>query len=134
MKISVQHLSHPMFRKWIPATFALFLTFTVWVIIQSETNFFVWFLSLLSAPESLQVVLDLSLALLLLWQFIYWDHRVRGGSGSAMLPFFLATFVIGVIGPLAFLGARSFWPELFLETEKTAGARPAPLASGGTDE
>ena len=120
MKISVQHLSHPMFRKWIPATFALFLTFTVWVIIQSETNFFVWFLSLLSAPESLQVVLDLSLALLLLWQFIYWDHRARGGSRLSMVPFILSTILIGVIAPLAFLGTRSFWPKLFLAESPSA--------------
>lgn len=133
MNNPIRPLSHPLYRIWVPATFALFLAFTVWVIVQAESNFFVWFLSLLSAPESLQVVLDLSLALLLLWQFIYWEHRARGGSRLSMVPFFLATFMIGVIAPLAFLGARSFWPKMFLETETTAGACPASLASGGTD-
>lgn len=130
----IRPLSHAFYRRWVPAAFVLFLTYTLWVVIIAKTDFYVWFVSLLTAPESLQVVLDLSLALLLLWQFIYWDHRARGGSRLSMLPFFLSTVVIGVIAPLAFLGMRSVWPGFFFQVEETVVRHPVSLESGGTGQ
>ena len=113
-------------RRIVPLVFLLFTTYTAWVLATYPQNFFVWFLELVTDWASLQVVLDLSLSLLLLWQFIYWDHKARGGTRGPVLVFFLLTFFMGVIAPLAFLTLRTLRPQLFYPDGVRADV-PAPV-------
>ncbi|PHQ27093.1 hypothetical protein CLH62_05790 [Marinobacter guineae] len=99
-----------------PVLFLAFTSFTLWVLATSEQNFWLWFLSLFTERESLQVVLDLGIALLLLMYLLYRDHVARGGSAKSFIPFLVALPLLGVISPLAYLTARALKPDWMLMT------------------
>ena len=95
----------------VPLVFVLFISFTLWVLATSDKDFWQWAISLFAEKESLQVVLDLGIALLLLMYFLYRDHVAQGGHFRSFAPFLVATPLLGVIAPLAYLTLRAFQPK-----------------------
>ncbi|MFE8070847.1 hypothetical protein QQM79_07290 [Marinobacteraceae bacterium S3BR75-40.1] len=100
-------------RLIVPMAFVLFAAFTAWVLATYPEGFWSWFFGLIGNSATLQVVLDLSISLLLLWQFIYWDHKARGGNAGVVVVFLVLTLGLGVIAPLAFLTLRALKPRWF---------------------
>lgn len=105
-------------QRIVPLVFILFTGFTLWVLATSNQNFLTWFLGLFTTPESLQVVLDLAIALLLVMYLLYRDHQSQGGGLRSFLPFVIATPLLGVIAPLAYLSLRSWWPTMLQSNTK----------------
>lgn len=104
----------------VPLVFVLFTSFTLWVLATSSEGFWQWFFSLFTQKESLQVVLDLGIAVLLLMYFVYRDHVDQGGNFRSFAPFLIATPFLGVIAPLTYLTLRAVQPRWFI------GATPNP--------
>ncbi|MDF0750979.1 hypothetical protein NLU14_12165 [Marinobacter sp. 71-i] len=98
----------------VPLVFILFTSFTLWVLATSGEGFWQWFFSLFTQKESLQVVLDLGIAVLLLMYFLYRDHVAQGGHFRSFVPFLIVTPMLGVIAPLAYLTLRAMQPRWFI--------------------
>lgn len=118
-------------QRIVPVVFILFTGFTAWVLATSEVGFWPWFFNLFTQPESLQVVLDLGIAVLLLMYLLYSEHVARGGRFRSFLPFLVIMPVSGVIAPLAYLTLRALRPGLFFpstgagDPRGTTGRAPA---------
>lgn len=106
-------------QRIVPVVFILFTGFTTWVLVTSEVGFWPWFFGLFTQPESLQVVLDLGIAVLLLMYLLYSEHVARGGRFRSFLPFLVIMPVSGVIAPLAYLTLRALYPGLFFPSPST---------------
>lgn len=99
----------------VPLVFILFTSFTLWVLATSSEGFWQWFFNLFTQKESLQVVLDLGIAVLLLMYFLYRDHVAQGGHFRSFAPFLIATPALGVIAPLFYLTMRAIQPRWFIQ-------------------
>jgi ABC-type Na+ efflux pump permease subunit len=102
----------------VPLVFVLFTSFTLWVLATSDEGFWQWFFNLFTEKESLQVVLDLGIAVLLLMYFLYRDHVAQGGNFKSFAPFLIATPLLGVVAPLAYLTLRAIQPQWLTGTEQ----------------
>jgi hypothetical protein len=63
-------------------------------------------ISLMSRPDTAQVVIDLYLLATLAGIWMYRDARKRGWSGLAVIPYLLLTAIFVSVGPLLYLVVR----------------------------
>lgn len=93
----------------------VFAGYTVAVMLQAEQSLIDFGLSLMSRPDTAQVVIDLYLLATLACIWMYTDARKRGQSGWTVLPYLVITAVFVSIGPLLYLVVRG-WREQRLRT------------------
>ncbi|WP_347906022.1 DUF2834 domain-containing protein [Pseudomonas purpurea] len=82
-----------------------FTGYTVSVMLSAEQSLIDFGISLMSRPDTAQVVIDLYL-LTLAGVWMYKDARSRGQSALSVLPYLLITAVFVSIGPLLYLVVR----------------------------
>jgi hypothetical protein len=80
---------------------AAFAAFTGWVV--SRTGYVGFFDELLTGPAGWQVLVDVSLALVLVLSWIRGDARA---TGRRFWPYALLTVALGSLGPLVYLVLR----------------------------
>ena len=85
-----------------------FAGYTVSVMLQAEQSLIDFGISLMSRPDTAQVVIDLYLLATLAGIWMYTDARKRGQSGWSVVPYLLITAIFVSIGPLLYLVARGF--------------------------
>ena len=91
----------------LPLTALLaFSGYTVSVMLQAEQSLIDFGLSLMSRPDTAQVVIDLYLLATLAGIWMYSDARKRGQSGWTVIPYLLITALFVSIGPLLYLVVR----------------------------
>ena len=91
----------------LPLTALLaFSGYTVSVMLQAEQSLIDFGISLMSRPDTAQVVIDLYLLATLAGIWMYQDARKRGWSALAVVPYLLLTAVFVSIGPLLYLVVR----------------------------
>ena len=91
----------------LPLTALLaFAGYTVSVMLQAEQSLIEFGISLMSRPDTAQVVIDLYLLATLAGVWMYTDARKRGQSGWSVAPYLLITAVFVSIGPLLYLVVR----------------------------
>ena len=83
-----------------------FAGYTVSVMLQAEQSLMDFGISLMSRPDTAQVVIDLYLLATLACVWMYKDARSRGHSVLAVLPYLMVTAVFVSIGPLLYLVVR----------------------------
>ncbi|MGZ7457459.1 DUF2834 domain-containing protein [Pseudomonas sp. Ma2-10] len=83
-----------------------FAGYTVSVMLQAEQSLIDFGISLMSSPDTAQVVIDLYLLATLAGIWMYNDARKRGRSGWAVIPYLLITAIFVSIGPLLYLVVR----------------------------
>ena len=83
-----------------------FAGYTVSVMLQAEQSLIEFGISLMSRPDTAQVVIDLYLMATLACIWMYADARKRGQSGLSVVPYLLITAVFVSIGPLLYLVTR----------------------------
>ncbi|MFJ3006597.1 DUF2834 domain-containing protein [Pseudomonas fluorescens] len=94
-----------------------FTGYTVSVMLQAEQSLIDFGISLMSRPDTAQVVIDLYLLATLAGVWMVKDARSRGMS---VVPYLLLTAVFVSIGPLLYLVVRGV-----RERKKVAAAAPA---------
>ncbi|RON09755.1 DUF2834 domain-containing protein [Pseudomonas brassicacearum] len=87
-------------------TLLAFAGYTISVMLQAEQSLIDFGISLMSRPDTAQVVIDLYLLATLAGIWIYKDARSRGHSALSVLPYLLITAVFVSIGPLLYLVVR----------------------------
>lgn len=85
-----------------------FAGYTVSVMLQAEQSLVEFGISLMSRPDTAQVVIDLYLLATLAGVWMYQDARKRGQSVWSVVPYLLVTAVFVSIGPLLYLVVRGF--------------------------
>jgi membrane protease YdiL (CAAX protease family) len=85
-----------------------FAGYTVSVMLQAEQSLIDFGLSLMSRPDTAQVVIDLYLLATLAGIWMYQDARKRGRSVWSVMPYLLITAVFVSVGPLLYLVVRGF--------------------------
>jgi hypothetical protein len=85
-----------------------FAGYTVSVMLQAEQSLIDFGFSLMSRPDTAQVVIDLYLLAILAGIWMYKDARKRGRSGLSVAPYLLITAIFVSIGPLLYLVVRGF--------------------------
>ena len=80
--------------------------YTVSVMLQAEQSLIDFGISLMSRPDTAQVVIDLYLLATLAGIWMYKDARSRGHSVLSVLPYLLITAVFVSVGPLLYLVVR----------------------------
>jgi hypothetical protein len=85
-----------------------FTGYTVSVMLQAEQSLIDFGISLMSRPDTAQVVIDLYLLATLAGLWMYQDARKRGQSVVSVVPYLLITAVFVSIGPLLYLVVRGF--------------------------
>ena len=85
-----------------------FAGYTVSVMLQTEQSLIDFGISLMSRPDTAQVVIDLYLLATLAAIWMYQDARKRGQSAVSVVPYLLITAVFVSIGPLLYLVVRGF--------------------------
>ena len=85
-----------------------FAGYTVSVMLQAEQSLIDFGISLMSRPDTAQVVIDLYLLATLAAIWMYQDARKRGQSAVSVVPYLLITAVFVSIGPLLYLVVRGF--------------------------
>jgi hypothetical protein len=83
-----------------------FAGYTVSVMLQAEQSLIDFGISLLSRPDTAQVVIDLYLLATLAGIWMYRDARKRGQSVVSVMPYLLITAVFVSVGPLLYLVVR----------------------------
>lgn len=83
-----------------------FTGYTVSVMLQAEQSLIDFGLSLMSRPDTAQVVIDLYLLATLAGVWMVKDARARGMSVWSVVPYLLLTAVFVSIGPLLYLVVR----------------------------
>jgi hypothetical protein len=83
-----------------------FAGYTVSVMLQAEQSLIDFGISLMSQPDTAQVVIDLYLLATLAGVWMYRDARKRGQSAWAVAPYLLITAVFVSVGPLLYLVVR----------------------------
>lgn len=83
-----------------------FAGYTVSVMLQAEQSLIDFGISLMSRPDTAQVVIDLYLLATLACVWMYKDARSRGQSVLAVLPYLLITVIFVSVGPLLYLVVR----------------------------
>ncbi|WP_095189857.1 DUF2834 domain-containing protein [Pseudomonas sp. Irchel 3E19] len=91
----------------LPLTALLAFTgYTVSVMLQAEQSLIDFGISLMSRPDTAQVVIDLYLLATLAAIWMVKDARSRGLSVWSVVPYLLLTAVFVSIGPLLYLVVR----------------------------
>lgn len=91
----------------LPLTALLaFSGYTVSVMLQAEQSLIDFGLSLMSRPDTAQVVIDLYLLATLAGVWMVKDARYRGRSVWSVVPYLLLTTVFVSVGPLLYLVIR----------------------------
>lgn len=85
-----------------------FAGYTVSVMLQAEQSLLDFGISLMSRPDTAQVVIDLYLLATLAGIWMYQDARKRGQSGLSVIPYLLVTAIFVSVGPLLYLVVRGF--------------------------
>jgi hypothetical protein len=85
----------------------VFAGYTVSVMLQAEQSLLDFGISLMSRPDTAQVVIDLYLLATLAGIWMYKDARKRGQSGLSVVPYLLVTAIFVSVGPLLYLVVRS---------------------------
>lgn len=98
-----------------------FAGYTVSVMLQAEQSLIDFGISLMSRPDTAQVVIDLYLLATLAGIWIYRDAKARGQSGLSVVPYLLLTTIFVSIGPLLYLVVRG------LKDRRKNIVQPAPL-------
>ncbi|VVP69134.1 hypothetical protein PS918_00883 [Pseudomonas fluorescens] len=93
-----------------------FAGYTLSVMLQAEQSLIDFGISLMSRPDTAQVVIDLYLLATLAGIWMYRDARQRGGSAWSVVPYWLLTAVFVSVGPLLYLVVRG------LQDRKRSGA------------
>jgi hypothetical protein len=83
-----------------------FASYTVSVMLQAEQSLLDFGISLMSRPDTAQVVIDLYLLATLAGIWMYRDARKRGRSGLSVVPYLLVTAIFVSVGPLLYLVVR----------------------------
>jgi len=83
-----------------------FAGYTVSVILQAEQSLIDFGISLMSRPDTAQVVIDLYLLATLAGIWMYTDARKRGQSVGSVMPYLLITAIFVCVGPLLYLVVR----------------------------
>jgi hypothetical protein len=83
-----------------------FASYTVSVMLQAEQSLIDFGISLMSRPDTAQVVIDLYLLAVLAGIWMYRDARKRGQSGWSVVPYLLITAIFVSVGPLLYLVVR----------------------------
>ena len=83
-----------------------FTGYTVSVMLQAEQSLIDFGISLMSRPDTAQVVIDLYLLATLAGIWMYKDARKSGQSGWSVLPYLVITAVFVSVGPLLYLVVR----------------------------
>lgn len=83
-----------------------FAGYTVSVMRQAEQSLLDFGISLMSRPDTAQVVIDLYLLATLAGIWMYQDARKRGQSGLSVVPYLLVTAIFVSVGPLLYLVVR----------------------------
>ncbi|POF43656.1 DUF2834 domain-containing protein [Pseudomonas laurylsulfativorans] len=87
-------------------TLIAFAAYTVSVMLQAEQSLIDFGISLMSRPDTAQVVIDLYLLATLAGIWMYLDTRKRGQSALSVVPYLMITAVFVSIGPLLYLVVR----------------------------
>ncbi|WP_213938943.1 DUF2834 domain-containing protein [Pseudomonas sp. dw_612] len=83
-----------------------FAGYTVSVMLQAEQSLIAFGISLMSRPDTAQVVIDLYLLATLAGVWMYRDARKRGRSALSVVPYLVLTAVFVSVGPLLYLVVR----------------------------
>jgi len=83
-----------------------FAGYTVSVMLQAEQSLIDFGISLMSRPDTAQVVIDLYLLATMAGIWMYHDARKRGQSALSVIPYLVITAVFVSIGPLLYLVVR----------------------------
>ncbi|MDR8362898.1 DUF2834 domain-containing protein [Pseudomonas sp. JL3] len=83
-----------------------FTGYTVSVMLQAEQSLLDFGISLMSRPDTAQVVIDLYLLATLAGIWMYQDARKHGQSGLSVVPYLLVTAIFVSVGPLLYLVVR----------------------------
>jgi hypothetical protein len=83
-----------------------FAGYTLSVMLQAEQSLIDFGISLMSRPDTAQVVIDLYLLATLAGIWMYRDARKRGRSAVTVVPYLLITAVFVSVGPLLYLVVR----------------------------
>ena len=83
-----------------------FAGYTVSVMLQAEQSLIDFGISLMSRPDTAQVVIDLYLLATLAAIWMYKDARKRGWSVVSVMPYLLITAIFVSVGPLLYLVVR----------------------------
>ena len=83
-----------------------FAGYTGSVMLQAEQSLIEFGISLMSRPDTAQVVIDLYLLATMAGIWMYRDARQRGWSALSVIPYLLLTAVFVSIGPLLYLVVR----------------------------
>ncbi|WP_025109570.1 DUF2834 domain-containing protein [Pseudomonas sp. H1h] len=83
-----------------------FTGYTVSVMLQAEQSLIDFGISLMSRPDTAQVVIDLYLLATLAGVWMVKDARARGMSVWSVVPYLLLTAVFVSVGPLLYLVVR----------------------------
>lgn len=84
----------------------VFAGYTVSVMLQAEQSLLDFGITLMSRPDTAQLVIDLYLLATLAGIWMYRDARQRGWSGWSVIPYLLLTAVFVSVGPLLYLVVR----------------------------
>jgi len=87
-------------------TLIAFAGYTVSVMLSAEQSLIDFGISLMSRPDTAQVVIDLYLLATLAGVWMYRDARQRGWSALSVIPYLLLTAIFVSIGPLLYLVVR----------------------------
>ncbi|MBX9404897.1 DUF2834 domain-containing protein [Pseudomonas baetica] len=91
----------------LPLTALLAFTgYTVSVMLQAEQSLINFGISLMSHPDTAQVVIDLYVLATLAGVWMIKDAKARGQSGWSVVPYLLLTAVFVSVGPLLYLVVR----------------------------
>ncbi|MCM8741537.1 DUF2834 domain-containing protein [Pseudomonas koreensis] len=96
-----------------------FTGYTVSVMLQAEQSLIDFGISLMSRPDTAQVVIDLYLLATLAGVWMVKDAQARGMSVWSVVPYLLLTAVFVSVGPLLYLVVRGV-----RERKKVATANP----------
>lgn len=113
-------------RKQILAAIVLvdFAAFSAWVV--AQYGYVGLFAQALASPATIQVLLDLVIALTLVTAWMWRDAKQHGINP---LPFLVLTLTLGSIGPLAYLVLRLGRAEAVLPGSVTPSAARAAVAA-----
>ncbi|MCF4997867.1 DUF2834 domain-containing protein [Pseudomonas syringae] len=92
-----------------------FAGYTISVMLQAEQSLIDFGISLMSRPDTAQVVIDLYLLATIAGAWMYKDARQRGKPVWSVVPYLLLTAAFVSVGPLLYLVVRGVQ-----ERQKTA--------------
>ncbi len=96
-------------KPWLALAALLgFSAYTVWTLLQADQSLIAFGISLMSSPDTAQVVIDLYLLGAMACVWMYRDARAKGRSLASLLPYLLVTAIFVSIGPLLYIVINGF--------------------------